>query len=207
MNAPDGANSVLQMEGALGSLASLLTLGETRVLSKAVHILTCLVVCSEEPLVEAAVRKVARTPRAGGTGGLGGVPSLGALLVGLLHKEIDSGTACQVLTLMNTLIACSPSSDDLVGEISASNLDDGLATLEPLIGELSEELRMQVIAISHISIGPPQHLPCHLRSISPATSPDLLRISFALWSYAPGLLIDHHVPCTMYPISGGHSYK
>ena len=149
MNAADGANSVLQIDGSVDSLAALLTLGETRVLGKAVHILTCLVVSTEEPLVESAIRRVAKGQRSGGYGGL----SVGALLVGLLHKEIDAGTANEVVTLTNTLIACSPASENLVAEITACDLDGGLdaamGKLEPLIGELSEELRTQVEVLAN----------------------------------------------------------
>ena len=135
MNAADGANSVLDTEGSLDGLASLLTIGEVRVLSKALSILSCLVVCTDQPLVETALRR--------GKGGGASRSSVGSVLNGLLLKEIDAATACEVLTLMNALVACSVDSDGLMNEIISSNLDESLIAIEPLMST-SAELRTQV---------------------------------------------------------------
>ena len=133
MNTPDGANSVLTMEGALDALVSVLTLGEVRVLGKALHILSCLVVCSAKPLVETALRRVNRY----------GGASVGLLLCDLLRREIEASTACEVVTLMNTLVACSPNSEALLSEIADARLDDAIAAIEPLLAS-SAELRTQI---------------------------------------------------------------
>ena len=104
MTAEDGTRSLLETEGALDGIVGLLGVGEVRVLLKALSMLSTLVVCTDKPLVESALR---RSNRYGGA-------SVGAVLCGKLRGEVEAGVAREVLKLLNALIACSLSSEALV---------------------------------------------------------------------------------------------
>jgi len=64
INSEDGATALLETEGALDRLASLVSVNESRVRSKALQILACMVVFTDKPLVESALRRAVTAARA-----------------------------------------------------------------------------------------------------------------------------------------------
>ena len=152
MNAPDGAPSLLRCTRSVERLVALLAVSEMRVLTKVLSILTLLVVCAEEGRVENAIRQSNRFSFSSGsfgsvgTSGSGKGGSVGPQLVALLGgggdgAPAESGVACEALTLVNTLVACSPDAEALLAELSAARLDDAIANLEPLLATSPELVR------------------------------------------------------------------
>ena len=135
INTEDGARSLLETQGAVDRLVGVLALTEVKVRTKALQILACMVVYTDKPLVESALR---RGSRYGGA-------SPSALLVNMLRGEVESQTCVEAMVLINALIACSPDRSRLIEEMGASGLDDALQAIEPLIST-TVELQPQVDA-------------------------------------------------------------
>ena len=120
MNTEDGARSLLDTQGAVDRLVGLLGLTEVRVRTKALQILACMVVYTDKPLVESALRRGARYGGASAT----------SLLVGLLKGEVEAQTCIEVMVLLNALIACSPERVRIIEDMVSIGLDDTLQAIE-----------------------------------------------------------------------------
>ena len=140
INTEDGARSLLETQGAVDRLVGVLALTEVKVRTKALQILACMVVYSDKPLVESALRRSSCFWQ--------------TLLVNMLRGEVESQTmvlsamketCVETMVLINALIACSPDRSRLIEEMGSSGLDDALQTIEPLIFT-NAELQLQVDA-------------------------------------------------------------
>ena len=151
MNAPDGAPSLLRCTRSVERLVALLAVSEMRVLTKVLSILTLLVVCAEEGRVENAIRQSNRFSFSSGsfgsvgTSGSGKGGSVGPQLVAFLGGGgdgalMESGVACEVLTL-STRSLCARPTQRRSWLSSAARLDDAIANLEPLLATSPELVR------------------------------------------------------------------
>ena len=91
----DGARVVIETAHAIDRLVACLGITEGRARIKALEILSCLVVLTDQPVIEMALRK-------GGRGGM----RWASQLLGILRDSSDASTCTHVMKLLNTLVAC-----------------------------------------------------------------------------------------------------
>jgi len=133
INSADGARSLLDTPRAVDCMVSLLGVHEVRVRTQALQLLACMVVYTDKPLVESALRRAARY----------GGASTTSLLLKLLNEDPEAQTCVEVMVLLNALIACSSNRERIVEEMVNQGLDETLQTIEPLISS-NDELKKLV---------------------------------------------------------------
>eukprot|EP00908_Phaeocystis_cordata_P006541 Transcript_17161.p2 GENE.Transcript_17161~~Transcript_17161.p2 ORF type:complete len:470 (-),score=182.04 Transcript_17161:19-1428(-) len=128
INNKDGARSVLETPQAIDRLVACLGVSsEGRVRAKALEILSCLVVLTDKPVIEAALRKGSR----GGT-------RWASQLLGMLKSSSDASTCTHVMKLLNTLVACTDNKTALLQELALGGATEALAAIEPLAANNAE---------------------------------------------------------------------
>lgn len=157
MNTADGAKSFLETHGAVDRLVGLLGLPEVRVRTKVLQLLACMVVYTDKPLVESALRRGARYGGASAT----------SLLINLLKGDVEEQTMVEVMVLINALIACSTERERLVEEMVGMGLDD---TLQAPIRALYQKASYVALScLSRLITERICRLPCLMKA--PLTSP------------------------------------
>lgn len=96
VNAPEGVQSVIEKTGALDSIVATLRAGDVKMVTKALQIITQLIVNAKDrdfPSIEMAIRR----------GDPFGGSSISSTLYGLLRvDDLETGIATEVLILTNT---------------------------------------------------------------------------------------------------------
>jgi hypothetical protein len=156
LNAPEGARYLLDNAGAVDSIVAVLRVGEGKVLTKALQLLTQLVVNARDtelPSIEAALRR----PHKYTAGGASFAPTLCALLKGKGEGEsAEAGVATHALILANTLLTLSEQRAKLAEELMSDAVEDALSELEPLLAASGgAELRTQLDALKTALSPPP----------------------------------------------------
>jgi len=123
----DGARVVIETPQAIDRLVACLAITEGRARIKALEILSCLVVLTDRPVIEAALRRAGR----------GGMRWASELL-GILRDSTDASTCTHVMKLLNTLVACATDKAKLLQELANGGMEEALAATEPLAANHAE---------------------------------------------------------------------
>ena len=118
---------VIETPHAIDRLVACLGITEGRARIKALEILSCLVVLTDRPVIEAALRR-------GGRGGM----RWASQLLGILRDSTDASTCTHVMKLLNTLVACAKDKASLLQELALGGMDEALAATEPLAANHTE---------------------------------------------------------------------
>ena len=107
---------VIETPHAIDRLVACLGITEGRARIKALEILSCLVVLTDRPVIEVALRR-------GGRGGM----RWASQLLGILRDSTDASTCTHVMKLLNTLVACATDKASLLQELALGGMDEALA--------------------------------------------------------------------------------